>query len=1002
MIKKILKKISLYMLTALIFFSAVCVLSTKPVHAIDSCEAFGVYYINDEGEYELKDCKGSLSEAKSVMKSLGEDYVVKHDKSMSPSKIVAMNSGIVYSYPYRTNDRNTLYVYQNQNHGSGIYDSKNTYVAPFEEMLYKDTISFDTNTSSGDVAVICYGFTSYVRIDDVDLVPSKFINTNRSFTLGGTPSRDKVTVKVQRNFYSVENGELKYTYYSFGSRSGESLYPYSFTFAKAADFMSEGSKYYSSNGYDFYSDINETNKVGTYYNYYQFLPFRSKANVTASELNDFINSKVGSSESKMKNSGQYFINAQEKYGVNALMLFGIACNESRFGTSGYAKTRNNLFGINAGDSNPNDATYYSSVEQCINTMAKTYIERYIDEYDWRFFGSHLGNKGSGINFKYASDPIWGIKAAYYAYSIDKIISGGDINNLKNYDKCDLSVINTYDIPLKATDSDSSKTYRTTSYGPTYQNNFIVITLGEANNSYTKIQSTNPISNGNMISKDDIDTYDFNSSVCYVKSSYLNKINRLNVEQRATGEFVSVVDKVETTSTGLHIQGKAYTPGLSIPSSMISTTLDVLKDGSVYKTYNPTKTVLADVVSYDVNIPVSELENNTYTFRVNTSYAGYSQFNDSAIISYTSSISRKTIGDKVVTFGISTNGLKMTVMNKDTSSLSVARNFKKFEIKDNKLSIDGIAFFNYIDFTADDDISYKLRLFNQRTLETTDFDLETYDHTFTDNSGYRYERIGFKGEVDLAGISLGDYYVQLVIRNGKYEKTVYVVANDAVNEVGEIKYTVLEDEVSETEADKTNQEYGNGQTSSSKEVEKTKRYNLIAQQNTNLLYELAIVNNTLDAGKIHTPSIKTTYFSYSDLKYDNAILNITGGKAFMRNLAYSDLTKISSKMILFNESNGNKYEYDLKSKQCEFDIDAIINSNYSVKNSCFDASNIDLSSVEIGTYKMYVKTSNAPYSDVIQMTALYPITYNEVIKGGNVYQIFANQANKMYLEVKGVE
>ena len=46
--------------------------------------------------------------------------------------------------------------------------------------------------------------------------------------------------------------------------------------------------------------------------------------------------------------------------------------------------------------------------------------------DWRYFGSHLGNKLSGVNVKYASDPYWGEKATAYYYTIDRK------NSLKDY------------------------------------------------------------------------------------------------------------------------------------------------------------------------------------------------------------------------------------------------------------------------------------------------------------------------------------------------------------------------------------------------------------------------------------------------------------------------------------------------------------------------------------------------------------------------------------------
>ena len=46
--------------------------------------------------------------------------------------------------------------------------------------------------------------------------------------------------------------------------------------------------------------------------------------------------------------------------------------------------------------------------------------------DWRYFGSHVGNKGSGMNVRYASDPFWGEKIAGWYYRFDST------NGLKDY------------------------------------------------------------------------------------------------------------------------------------------------------------------------------------------------------------------------------------------------------------------------------------------------------------------------------------------------------------------------------------------------------------------------------------------------------------------------------------------------------------------------------------------------------------------------------------------
>lgn len=87
-------------------------------------------------------------------------------------------------------------------------------------------------------------------------------------------------------------------------------------------------------------------------------------------------------------------------------------HESGWGKSSLSLNKNNLFGMNATDNNPyGNGTSFPSVEAGINYHADRYLSwGYTDPVDdWRYMGSHVGNKGSGMNVRYASDPFWGEK-----------------------------------------------------------------------------------------------------------------------------------------------------------------------------------------------------------------------------------------------------------------------------------------------------------------------------------------------------------------------------------------------------------------------------------------------------------------------------------------------------------------------------------------------------------------------------------------------------------------
>lgn len=64
--------------------------------------------------------------------------------------------------------------------------------------------------------------------------------------------------------------------------------------------------------------------------------------------------------------GQAFKDMEAKYNVNADFALAHAIIESAWGNSFFAQNRNNLFGLDAYDSNPNNASAYASKQSCID------------------------------------------------------------------------------------------------------------------------------------------------------------------------------------------------------------------------------------------------------------------------------------------------------------------------------------------------------------------------------------------------------------------------------------------------------------------------------------------------------------------------------------------------------------------------------------------------------------------------------------------------------------
>lgn len=93
---------------------------------------------------------------------------------------------------------------------------------------------------------------------------------------------------------------------------------------------------------------------------------------SAEQLNKQLNKKNG----VLKNKGEVFLAAQEKYGINAAILAAIAINESAYGTSKKARNLNNVGGIRSG---AKGFKKFNSVDECIMEMARLLKNSYINK-----------------------------------------------------------------------------------------------------------------------------------------------------------------------------------------------------------------------------------------------------------------------------------------------------------------------------------------------------------------------------------------------------------------------------------------------------------------------------------------------------------------------------------------------------------------------------------------------------------------------------------------------
>ena len=176
--------------------------------------------------------------------------------------------------------------------------------------------------------------------------------------------------------------------------------------------MEVGKKYYSADGLHFDGFKLE--------NPFLFKDLTEPTNYSAEDL-DKVFSLLNIDNSLLENKGATFKEAEEHYHINALYLLAHSALESDWGRSNIAKDKNNFFGITAYDTTPYlSAKTFDDVDKGILGATKWIKENYIDR--GRTF---LGNKASGMNVEYASDPYWGEKIASVMMKINEKLGGKD-------------------------------------------------------------------------------------------------------------------------------------------------------------------------------------------------------------------------------------------------------------------------------------------------------------------------------------------------------------------------------------------------------------------------------------------------------------------------------------------------------------------------------------------------------------------------------------------------
>ena len=115
-----------------------------------------------------------------------------------------------------------------------------------------------------------------------------------------------------------------------------------------------------------------------------------------------------------KENAEYFYYIEEQYGINGIFVAAVGIHESGWGTSKIARSKYNLFGYGAYDSNPYNGAYtFESYSESIDLIARVFVKYYLNPKGTSIYDNqeasgkyYSGNTLISVNEKYATDKNW--------------------------------------------------------------------------------------------------------------------------------------------------------------------------------------------------------------------------------------------------------------------------------------------------------------------------------------------------------------------------------------------------------------------------------------------------------------------------------------------------------------------------------------------------------------------------------------------------------------------
>lgn len=515
--KKKLLLLSLIVLGIILYPKDTYAFSSEDYKNKSLCGTYEVAGMHADGVIDPVACFSGFEDAQAWMRNNGaEDLVIFHrlnGKTVILDANMALVDLSVHSGTlnfYTTKETADAYTYMSNSSTYGGTDGA------FIEAAYSNLRQIFM------AKVKIANFTGWVAVDNYEIVPITWVKSSSSYTVTEDSIRHNYVTKVQE---------------SYNGNSGSTIGP-------KPDMLSTGT-YYSYDGHFFYKDRktmlkdyknnthnNAINKDNEYYNYYMYLSNHTRTNYSSQNIDEYIRNNMGyyrevfgnaasSGASRLYGKGQFFYYAQEKHGVNAVLSLSLSRNETGNGRSNLSINKNNGFGLNAVDSSPtNSADWYATFTESILGYASHWItQRYADVTQWHYFGPQFGNKGIGMNVKYASDPYWSEKMAANYYSLDKS------KGLQDYNYYQLGVLKQGSVIAR---SDAKNSAKEVYKFPEAEDAVVIVGEKEGdvvNGDATWYELVSDLNlDDNYNEQADGKDYNWNKTV-YVPATYIKKINK---------------------------------------------------------------------------------------------------------------------------------------------------------------------------------------------------------------------------------------------------------------------------------------------------------------------------------------------------------------------------------------------------------------------------------------------------------------------------------------------